>query len=595
MMMLPVLALFLAASCLPPHVSAAILTPLEVHQSINITGVTAVAVSPDGNHVYAAAQDGDSLARYVRNPDGSLGFVSMLRDGVGGVDGLDGARDVALSPDGSNVYVVADTDDAISVFARDALTGALTLVQSLRGDQVAFPLDFPGVVLSPDGAHVYVVKSNGVLAFARSPLTGSLTFVQHVASGSTRALALSPDGTDVYLGGDFSNLLHYARNPLTGSLTFVELSSNVTSPADLVVSPDGATVYATRGNLIAAFSRDAGGGLTFFPGGYGASGELTGVAIDSSGAHVYAVDRDTNTIHAITRDPLTGTLTPLQELTDGSGGVDGLARAADVALSPDGGSVYVAGAGDAAVVAFERDGSTGTLTFIEADADAASGTSELVDPARPIVAPDGLHVYVPSFSLTGTFFTRLVVFSRNTLDGSLTLGPVALSGVSFEDVVISQDGNHVYVARRLPDQVEAYARSTATGALTPIASYPGPGSGELSASPDGRHVYASPCTPTAVQVFERDGVSGLLTPGAMTSPPLGVFTFSADGRFAYADGEGGFDVYARDPGTGALTFVAREDNDDPEFDDTLTGPVLVAVSADDRMPMRTLRNRMRKP
>src|SRR5262245_787137 len=125
-------------------------------------------------------------------------------------------------------------------------------------------------------------------------------------------------------------------------------------------------------------------------------------------------------------------------------------------------------------------------------------------------------------------------------------------------------------------------RSTATGALTSIASYPGPRICALSASPDGRHVYASPCTPSAVQVFERDDASGLLTAAATTSPASGVFTFSADGGFAYANGEDGFDVYARDPATGVLTFVGREDNDDPEFDDTLTGVVLAGVSADDR-------------
>src|SRR5262249_38623131 len=156
--------------------------------------------------------------------------------------------------------------------------------------------------------------------------------------------------------------------------------------------------------------------------GYSATGEIAAVAIDAAGANLYAVDRDTGTLHVTSRDAVTGELAAAQVLTDGAGGVDGLARAAHVVLGPDGGAVYVARAGDAAVAVFDRDATDGTLTFVEADTDAASGASELVDPGRPVVAPDGLHVYVPGSTPLGTAFARLTVFSRSPLDGSLTGG-----------------------------------------------------------------------------------------------------------------------------------------------------------------------------
>ena len=47
---------------------------------------------------------------------GRLTFVQVLKDGVGGVDGLYGADSVTVSPDGSQVYATGYYDDALAVF-----------------------------------------------------------------------------------------------------------------------------------------------------------------------------------------------------------------------------------------------------------------------------------------------------------------------------------------------------------------------------------------------------------------------------------------------------------------------------------------------
>src|SRR5262245_26914940 len=85
-------------------------------------------VSPDGLNLYAVSEGDDAIVTFARDPAiGTLAFQAMLRDGVGGVDGLASAADVAVSPDGANVYVSGSGDDAIAVFARDAATGGLQL------------------------------------------------------------------------------------------------------------------------------------------------------------------------------------------------------------------------------------------------------------------------------------------------------------------------------------------------------------------------------------------------------------------------------------------------------------------------------------
>ncbi len=49
-------------------------------------------------------------------------FVEVHKDGLGGVDGLDGAISVTVSPDGSHLYAAGHGDDAVAVFSRDSAT-----------------------------------------------------------------------------------------------------------------------------------------------------------------------------------------------------------------------------------------------------------------------------------------------------------------------------------------------------------------------------------------------------------------------------------------------------------------------------------------
>jgi 6-phosphogluconolactonase (cycloisomerase 2 family) len=89
---------------------------------------------------------------------GDLTFIEKHNDG-GGVSGLNGARQVNISPDGKNVYVVSIVDTsnngAVAVFSRDEITGQLTFVEShvknhpgMRGVQ--------DVDVSPNGEFVYL-------------------------------------------------------------------------------------------------------------------------------------------------------------------------------------------------------------------------------------------------------------------------------------------------------------------------------------------------------------------------------------------------------------------------------------------------------
>ena len=85
-----------------------------------LNGAYSVAVSPDGKHVYAIGHIDDAVAVFYRNVlTGALTYVEMQKDGVGEVDGLGGAHSVTVSPDGRHVYAAANIDDAVAVFSRN--------------------------------------------------------------------------------------------------------------------------------------------------------------------------------------------------------------------------------------------------------------------------------------------------------------------------------------------------------------------------------------------------------------------------------------------------------------------------------------------
>jgi 6-phosphogluconolactonase (cycloisomerase 2 family) len=223
--------------------------------------VNGLAFSPDGEHLYAAAAGDAAVNVFARHSaSGALVFVEAARDGVNGVDGLAGASAVVVSGDGAHVYVTGQTDDAVAVFTRNAATGSLGFVTVYRdGEGGITGLGGPTrIVLSPDGAYVYVAGLGGTIAvFARNATSGRLTPIQTVTQdvvviGVGSGLTISPDGAHLYLGG--AALTAFARNAVTGVLSPLGVQADVGSV--VAVSPDGSLVYSSARDGLAVFARD---------------------------------------------------------------------------------------------------------------------------------------------------------------------------------------------------------------------------------------------------------------------------------------------------------------------------------------------------
>ncbi len=187
--------------------ASGILTPVEV-VSTGLAPSRGLAVSPDGAHVYVTSFDAKAVTAFQRDrATGRLTRLASWRDGVDGVQGLDGAFGIALSADAASVYVASYYAHTVAVFARDAATGTLSFVQAMREDAQGLK-GARGVVVSPDGAHLWTAAraDKSVVLFSRDTTTGRLHFVEArrdvvpewIGMGDVIDPVLSPDGRHLY-------------------------------------------------------------------------------------------------------------------------------------------------------------------------------------------------------------------------------------------------------------------------------------------------------------------------------------------------------------------------------------------------------------
>ena len=223
-------------------------------------------------------------------------------------------------------------------------------------------------------------------------------------------------------------------------------------------------------------------------------------------------------------------------------------RVSDIALSPDGRSVYLSSPRDIpALAVVSRAPATGALASL-ADAAGCVGHAGLAAfwhrpctelpvrrfvPVGAVVSPDGRFVYVASAPFLEP--PILFAFARDARTGALqplpgttsclsvrprpscaALPPVAIAGR--HGLVLAPDGATLYLAGHAGASgddgvVIALARDAASGALTPLTpvGIPGGRLDEVAVAPDGRTVYAP--TARGLASFRRssNGSLALLT------------------------------------------------------------------------------------
>ena len=108
----------------------------------------------------------------VNQTSGELVYKNSLKDGLTGVDGLDGAFGVVISNDGRHAYTTGFWDSAVSWFERNASTGSIVYKDSITdGENGVDGLSKArSLLLSKDGKFVYVAGNwdNSISWFERT-------------------------------------------------------------------------------------------------------------------------------------------------------------------------------------------------------------------------------------------------------------------------------------------------------------------------------------------------------------------------------------------------------------------------------------------
>lgn len=545
-----------------------------------------------------------------------LRVVDVERDASGA---LDGAVPVAMSPDGANLYVGGALGNTITVFTRDAVTGALSSLQVVRDDGMV-PIGLQGpfaLVVSPDGAHLYVASflGNAIVVFARDAGTGALSHLDTVEDGGVmppflsgvQELAISADGLRLYAMASGEEAVSvFDRAPASGLLTLVQTVQPGSPGISELVDPMGLALHPTSADayLVAVGS----GALLHFDvlsGGLGvpASGPLvvtTGLDIPQlvvaspDGGHVYLSDSGRNAIFAWSYEWSDGTLDLEQIATDGHDDFDGLAGVSGFTLHPEGTLLYAAGIADAAVAVLARDETSGHLRPLDLQRD-GEGVDALAAPGRIVASPDGRHLYVSSFEddAVVAFAVPHLRFVGSQVDG--VGGADGLAGA--RAVAVAPDGRSAYVAAPDEDAIGIFARDPVAGTTAFVEAVRDgvggvdglDGAFALAASPDGKHLYVRAADDASLAAFARNPADGTLTfVGVAQDGVAGVdglagpgqVAVSPDGAQVYATSvtDASVAVFARSAATGALTFLEAVTDGEPGVTD-LDGAIGLAFDA----------------
>jgi DNA-binding beta-propeller fold protein YncE len=388
----------------------------------------AIAVSPDSKSLYMVAESTGMIAHFFLGAGGQIsydgcvtndGFAGACADIPGSGFPMDGARGVAVSPNGHSVYVASATADTINHFFA-APGGQLTYDGCISNDGSGGTCaDAPGtpltsvtaVAVSPDGSSVYVVDPGYVVHFFAAP-GGQLTYdgcVSNDGSGGlcvdapgtplsgANAVAVSPDGRSVYVTSTTSGTItHFFAAP-AGQLSYdgcisgdgsggtcgVASPAALTDPRSVAISPDGKSVYVAgfQPGAVSHFFAAPHGQLTYDScisndGSGGACAKAPGspftdassIAVSPDGNSVYVTSPASNMVSTLAAAS-GGQLTYSGCISaDGSDGLctdapgTSLDGVSNVAVSPNGGSVYADSFTGQLVLHFFRSGAGGSAS-----------------------------------------------------------------------------------------------------------------------------------------------------------------------------------------------------------------------------------------
>lgn len=491
---------------------ACTLTPSASGSSANNTsGMGSIfrpVMSADGRNLYAITGanlfSSTNVAVFNRNAvTGALTFAGCVSGdtaqtactpipsataGAGG-SGMSGLSDLAIAPDGKNVYAVAASDDAITTFSRSTTTGALTFLECDTGDTAVISASCAGVpAASANGANsgldqlnrLAVSPVNDFVAATSSGDDAGVSFVRNAATGALTIEGCVTGETESSPAGNG------ACAPHPGGTTAGGAGSGFDQLRAVTYSPDGLNLYAASfgDDTVTTLARPNANSTTGFTFAQCMSGSI---AMGPAPAGNNRCNLTTAPTANGTNSDLDGPL----EIAVPNDGLDVLvaATATDPGTGTTSNSVTTFGRGQAPLSPIGTLALPTCLTSVVAvpctQTPVTGNFSGLHTPGDIAVAPDNTTVLVAAGGVFTTSAQSLTTLTRN-----VTSGAIAFNRCIAADTAAGPGGS---------------------GACSLLASAtPGGGnSGQAAAggvvvSPDNRHVYVPGFFDAAITWYGND-------------------------------------------------------------------------------------------
>jgi hypothetical protein len=278
-------------------------------------GVPSITVSPDGATVYVAgdlARGGHNdylVIAYNAATGAQLWVASPLAYGS-----IAQYQGVAVSPDSKTVYITGRLDffggiatKSYDTIALNAATGATVWNTNTKFPPHVFHF-ITSIAVSPDSSTVFIAGSSGTVAY--NAATGAQLWLDAYKQAYDRSrvsLAVSPDSATVYVtsgsNAPGSSAPHYWTAALDAATGAQQWQSTYHGPdakagtAAIALSPDGSAVYVTGSvaqasglNEYATIGYDAATGHQLWLASYrtpNVDDNATGLAVSADGSTVY--------------------------------------------------------------------------------------------------------------------------------------------------------------------------------------------------------------------------------------------------------------------------------------------------------------------
>ena len=197
-----------------------------------------VAITPDGSGAYTLSGDGIFLIAIATNTVSGPFASAVLGGGNLGFDPTFG-----ITPAGNALYVPGGIDIG-AVFVISTATNTLSATVALPGNNPATN----GLAITPDGTQVYVADSDNNVVDIIDTATNTVESTQIPVGGAPIAVAITPDGSSVYVVNEGDNTVSVISRATNTVIAAVPVGS---SPVDIAIaSMNSAFAAFTIDNLV---------------------------------------------------------------------------------------------------------------------------------------------------------------------------------------------------------------------------------------------------------------------------------------------------------------------------------------------------------